>query len=102
MSLNGEGLAWLSQVDTSEKDPRIDHCEVLVACDVGNPLYGEHGAAHVFAPQKGADQAMVEYLDQNLRNYAAVLQRDLGLSVQEVAGAGRVGSGAGRFHTGPA
>lgn len=96
VSLNGEGLARLRRIDCSEKDRRIDDCQVLVACDVDNPLYGEHGAAYVFAPQKGADQAMVEYLDQNLQNYAAVLEKDLGLSVQEIAGAGAAGGlGAG-------
>lgn len=96
IALNGEGLGQLRRIDVSEKDPRIDRCQVLVACDVDNPLYGEHGAAYVFAPQKGADQAMVEDLDQNLQNYAAVLQKDLGLSVQEIAGAGAAGGlGAG-------
>ena len=72
----------MRRIDTSEKDTRIDHCQVLVACDVDNPLYGENGAAYIFAPQKGADQAMVEDLDQNLQNYAAVLHKDLGLSVR--------------------
>ncbi|NLC54025.1 MAG: glycerate kinase [Firmicutes bacterium] len=96
ISLNGEGLAQLRRIDTSEKDTRIDHCQVLVACDVDNPLYGENGAAYIFAPQKGADQAMVEDLDQNLQNYAAVLHKDLGLSVQEIPGTGAAGGlGAG-------
>jgi glycerate kinase len=96
IALNGEGLSQLRRIDQSEKDPRLDQCQVLVACDVDNPLYGEHGAAYVFAPQKGADPAMVEELDQNLQNYAAILQKDLGLSVQEIAGAGAAGGlGAG-------
>ncbi|HEY8344435.1 MAG TPA: glycerate kinase [Bacillota bacterium] len=96
ISLNGEGLERLSHIDVSRKDRRIDACQVLVACDVDNPLYGENGAAYVFAPQKGADQAMVEYLDRNLKNYAAVLQRDLGLRVQEIPGSGAAGGlGAG-------
>jgi len=96
VSLNGEGLARLRRIDVSEKDRRIDHCEILAACDVDNPLYGEYGAAYVFAPQKGADQAMVEDLDRGLQNYAAVLQKDLGLNVQAIAGAGAAGGlGAG-------
>lgn len=103
ISLNGEGLEKLSRIDISEKDQRIDHCQVLVACDVDNPLYGEKGAAYVFAPQKGADQEMVEYLDQNLKNYAAVLQKDLGLRVQEIPGSGAAGGlGAGLVSFTPA
>jgi len=37
-----------------------------VACDVRNPLLGEHGAAHVFGPQKGASTEQVEELEQRL------------------------------------
>ena len=40
IALNGEGLGQLRRIDVSEKDPRIDRCQVLVACDVDNPLYG--------------------------------------------------------------
>lgn len=39
---------------------------VRVACDVRNPLLGERGAARVFGPQKGADEAAVEELEQRL------------------------------------
>jgi len=39
---------------------------VRVACDVRNPLLGERGAARVFGPQKGADEAMVEELEARL------------------------------------
>jgi len=39
---------------------------IRLACDVRNPLLGEHGAARVFGPQKGADAAMVEELEQRL------------------------------------
>jgi len=37
-----------------------------VACDVRNPLLGERGAARVFGPQKGADRAAVEVLEERL------------------------------------
>jgi glycerate 2-kinase len=37
-----------------------------VACDVRNPLLGERGAARVFGPQKGADEAAVEELEARL------------------------------------
>jgi glycerate kinase len=39
---------------------------IRVACDVRNPLLGERGAARVFGPQKGADEAMVEELEARL------------------------------------
>jgi glycerate 2-kinase len=39
---------------------------VTVACDVRNPLLGERGAARVYGPQKGADEAAVEELEARL------------------------------------
>ncbi|MBQ2703834.1 MAG: glycerate kinase, partial [Alistipes sp.] len=61
-----------------------------------NPLYGPQGAAYVYAPQKGADRAMVEALDAGLRNYASVVEQFSGKSVSDMPGAGAAGGlGAG-------
>ncbi|MEJ5171509.1 MAG: glycerate kinase [Fimbriimonadales bacterium] len=46
---------------------------VVAATDVWNPLYGPNGAAHVFAPQKGADAEGVRVLDRGLRNLARLM-----------------------------
>lgn len=43
-----------------------------VLCDVINPLYGEKGAAYVFAPQKGASLQDLPHLDFGLHNLAEV------------------------------
>lgn len=48
----------------------FDGIEVIVACDVTNPLYGPEGAAFVFAPQKGATPDQVVLLDHRLRDFA--------------------------------
>src|SRR5207249_2964191 len=45
---------------------KIDGVEIVVACDVTNPLTGPNGAARVFGPQKGATPIEVEWLDQML------------------------------------
>ena len=58
-----------------------------MAVDVDNPLFGEHGAAEVFARQKGANEEMVVRLDCALRHYADVID---GASA-EVAGTGAAG-----------
>ena len=66
---------------------------LTVACDVDNPLYGESGAAHVFAPQKGATPEQVEMLDRRLRAFALATE-ELGLARPEDAfrpGAGAAG-----------
>ena len=50
----------------------------------------------MFAPQKGADPAMVELLDDQLKALDAVMQKELGVCVAEVPGAGAAGGfGAG-------
>ena len=68
-----------------------------MACDVTNPLYGERGAAHVFARQKGADEAMVERLDWGLRNFADVVKRHSGVDIATMEGAGAAGGLGGGF-----
>ena len=62
-----------------------------MASDVTNPLYGEKGAAHVFGPQKGASPADVELLDQGLRNFAQVVEKQFGWDVASLPGAGAAG-----------
>src|SRR4029077_15969719 len=54
------------------------------------------GASYVYGPQKGADPATVELLDQALAHMAEELERDLGNRVPDVPGAGAAGgAGAG-------
>lgn len=66
----GGDLLRIARVDVGGLDPRLDGVEVIVACDVKNPLCGPEGSARVFGPQKGATPEQVERLDKGLRNYA--------------------------------
>ncbi|WDH84055.1 glycerate kinase [Paenibacillus urinalis] len=92
----GGSLGQLATIDTSELDARLADVEIIVACDVTNPLCGETGASHVFGPQKGATPEMVLTLDANLANYAAVVKEQLGKDVRDIPGAGAAGGlGAG-------
>ena len=92
----GGALADLQSVDVSGLDARLSEATIDVACDVNNPLCGETGASAIFGPQKGADAAMVKYLDNSLHRFGELLMRDLGKDVMEVAGAGAAGGlGAG-------
>jgi glycerate kinase len=60
----------LAQVGAIE--PAAPPAEILVACDVDNPLCGPQGAAAVYGPQKGATPQQVEQLDAALRHFAAL------------------------------
>ena len=92
----GAALATLSRISTATLDARLQECTFEVACDVSNPLCGPMGASAVYGPQKGATPEMVSQLDAALAHYAQVIERDLGLSVRDVPGAGAAGGlGAG-------
>lgn len=94
VSFGGEGLIQLASI-TPPSDPHliklINTCEILVACDVNNPLYGINGAAYVYGPQKGANQEMVLLLDKGLQNFAGCVKECLGLDVSDLPGAGAAG-----------
>ena len=92
----GAALGQLDRTDASGRAKVLDHVTIRVGCDVDNPLCGPLGASAVYGPQKGADPAMVAMLDRNLVHFARIIQRDLGVDVAEVPGAGAAGGlGAG-------
>ncbi|GAB3821716.1 glycerate kinase [Kribbella italica] len=85
-----EGGAALAQVVTVDLEPlrkQLDGVEVLVACDVDNPLTGPSGAAAVYGPQKGAGPEQIEVLDKGLGHWAELVAPDL----RDTPGAGAAG-----------
>lgn len=92
----GGHLDQLDQIDLSGVHPGLAACEIAIASDVSNPLYGEHGASAVFGPQKGASPEMVQQLDKNLQHYDQIIQRDVHKNVGQIPGSGAAGGlGAG-------
>lgn len=91
----GAALADLAQINTGHVSPRLNNVQIDVACDVDNPLYGAQGAAAIFAPQKGATPEMVTILDNHLRHFAQIVQRDTQQDIAHIAGAGAAGGMGG-------
>lgn len=92
----GGALAEVREIRMDALDARIESTEIIVACDVDNPLTGPQGASAVYGPQKGADEQLVERLDRNLEHFAALMGDQLGKTVAKVPGAGAAGGlGAG-------
>lgn len=92
----GDTLTEIASYDCFETERLLQGVTITAMCDITNPLYGPSGAAFVFAPQKGADQETVKLLDENLRHLAAVVERQSGINVQAMPGAGAAGGmGAG-------
>ena len=85
----------LDRIERIDLSGRMDLPEIVVMCDIDNPLCGEQGASAVFGPQKGADPEMVRRLDHNLRHLAGVVRRDLGIEIECLPGAGAAGGMGG-------
>jgi glycerate kinase len=82
------GLGMVDLVDRVADSRLLDGAEIVVACDVTNPLYGAEGAAEVFGPQKGATPAQVDALDRGLRGLA---ERQGAIATAKCPGAGAAG-----------
>ncbi|MEY2668409.1 MAG: hypothetical protein RJA59_1047, partial [Pseudomonadota bacterium] len=99
----GAALARVVSIELGGVDARLAEAEILVACDVDNPLTGPRGASAVYGPQKGATPAVVAELDAALERYARVAREATGRDVAGVPGAGAAGGlGAGLLFFTPA
>lgn len=78
---------WYDLFDTSV----LKSVRVTLASDVDNPLTGPCGAAHVFAPQKGADARQVELLERRATTFAAMAAKHQGYDMSQRPGAGAAG-----------
>ncbi|MEO6826633.1 MAG: glycerate kinase [Microbacteriaceae bacterium] len=86
IAAGNRGLVDLALVDLSALRPLPEH-GVEILGDVTNPLLGPLGAAAVFGPQKGADEAVVAQLEAGL----SVLSGVLPAADPTAAGAGAAG-----------
>jgi len=87
----GAALASLARIDTTGLNARLRDAHVIVATDVASPLCGPDGASVLYGAQKGATPSQARELDAALAHYAEVIDRDLGVDVAGVAGAGAAG-----------
>lgn len=87
----GANLAKISTIDFTHVYPKLKEVQFEIACDVVNPLYGENGAAFVYAKQKGASQRDIEILDKGLKVFSNVIDKAFQIDSQLVKGAGAAG-----------
>jgi glycerate kinase len=62
-----------------------------IACDVESPVFGPHGAAAVYGPQKGLGAADLPRFEAEARRLAALLCEHLGVGAEQLT---RPGAGA--------
>ena len=89
--LSGGSLNYIQRIGLDNFILRRPDLEVLIACDVRNPLLGARGAAAIFGPQKGASRADVRVLERNLWRYGQLLESTSGVKVLARPGAGAGG-----------
>lgn len=70
---------------------RLAEVDIVVACDVDNPLVGPAGAAAVYAPQKGADSRCVAALEIRLAEWADAVAAATNKDIRHMPGAGAAG-----------
>lgn len=91
----GESMDEVVRIDTSTMDEELKKIEIVTMCDIDNPFYGPEGAPAIYGPQKGADEEMVNVLDQKMRVLSEVMKRDCGVDVQSIPGSGAAGGMGG-------
>ncbi len=86
-----KGLKELVQITDTDVLPELFECSFRVACDVTNPLCGEHGASAVYGLQKGATPEMIPKMDNWLSNYADLAAKTFPKADKTQAGTGAAG-----------
>ena len=74
-----------------------DLASVELLCDVNAPFVGPTGAARAFGPQKGASPEEVEVLEKRMLDRAALMEKETGVDVRQMPGAGAAGGLGGAF-----
>lgn len=80
-------------------DQRLFHTELVVLCDVENTLLGDHGAAKIFGPQKGATKNDVEKLEEGFKRLCNIVYDESGKDMSMIKHGGAAGGVAAGLYT---
>ncbi|MGO5131887.1 glycerate kinase family protein [Mitsuokella jalaludinii] len=94
----GGSLSEVQAIETGAADARLQDCTFEIACDVTNPLCGPEGCSRIFGPQKGATEAIIERMDQDILRFARLAEAITGTTGRELPGAGAAGGLGFAFH----
>lgn len=92
-------LSLLTAVDLQGLDKRIANTEIIILCDVENPLLGSNGAAATFGPQKGASDKEVQLLEAGLTKFRDVAFNKTGKDMAAIKYGGAAGGVAASLNT---
>lgn len=87
----GGGLVEAAELDLSGLHPRLARADIVLACDVDNPLLGCTGAVAVYGRQKGAGPEQAMLLEAGLTRWADLVAAATGSDHRDDPGAGAAG-----------
>ena len=88
---SGSNLSRIAKILINDVSMVWKNVSFIAVNDVTNPLYGEEGAAYIYAKQKGANSEEIALLDTGLRNLASIVQKTMGIDIATVRGTGAAG-----------
>jgi glycerate kinase len=89
--ISGKHLGKITRIDTDQLKNKIKGIEFEVASDVTNPLLGKDGCANTYSSQKGASSNQVYELEDNMKNYASIVNQHFKTDLSNHPGAGAAG-----------
>jgi glycerate kinase len=89
--ITGGLLRQITHIDLRPLDPRLARTQLVIACDVTNPLTGPNGAAAIYGPQKGASPQQVQLLDGSLARLSALMRDTHAIDIADQPGTGAAG-----------
>lgn len=81
----GAALSTAESLDLTALREQLAGVEIVVACDVDNPLTGPSGAAAIYGPQKGAGPADIDQLDTALSHWADLVAHETRHDVRDAS-----------------
>jgi len=90
----GSSLQLIRSIDDSRVSDKIKEVKFYTVHDVINPLFGENGAAYVYAKYKGATDEVIAELNKGLIRLNRVVSDKYNVFLNNVPGAGAAGGAA--------
>ncbi len=92
----GKNLMKIAKIENSDIKKEFENINIRGVTDVDNFLYGENGAAQIYAKQKGANNNEIELLDIGLQYFNSLVLKKDKINLNKIKGAGAAGGlGAG-------
>lgn len=85
------GMSEIASMDAANLDKFVSEANVIVMCDVDNPLLGIKGATRTFGRQKGANEYQIIALENGIENLSRIINKYAGADVTTFPGAGAAG-----------